>query len=100
MTSPVMKGIDIAQRPFFAICANIIHDDGTCIPTFMTFFQRYTNETHLWMGAGSYRLLMATDGGANLQQFKFLKELITNGTVVSDVLYCFGYQRHMDMIMM
>ena len=37
--SPVMKGMDCTARPFFTLCANIIYDNWSSIPTFMTFFQ-------------------------------------------------------------
>ena len=80
--SPVMKGRDCTSRPFFTLCANIIYDDGSSVPTFTTFFQRYSNYSHLWVGAGSFRALMETGGGVNIAQFTFLVNLIKNGTVV------------------
>ena len=76
-----MRGIDIHYRPFFTICADIVYEDGTCIPTFTTIFQRYTDSTILWHTAGHYRKILVTDGGMNAQQFGLFRLLIRFGFV-------------------
>ena len=81
ITAPLMRGIDIHYRPFFTICADIVYDDGTCIPTFTTIFQRYTDSTILWHTAGHYRKILVTDGGMNAQQFGLFRLLIRFGFV-------------------
>ena len=79
----VMKGFDLADRPFFVLKATLVFDNGFIMPTFSTFFQRYTDVPTLWHCCGHYgRLLMNTDGsGMNLAQFDLLHTLIIKRTV-------------------
>ena len=82
---PVMKGIDVYNRPFITI--KVIIDNKQ---KFMqTFFQRYTNEKYTWVGCISsttketkptlYRNdFLYTSGGMNKEQFKLVTSLINN----------------------
>ena len=69
VTGPLMRGIDRYNRPFFMLCADIIYEDGTSVPTFTTIFQRYTDGS-LWHSAGpaQYRMLLNTQGGMTVEQ--------------------------------
>ena len=85
ITAPVMKGIDIFSRPFFTVCAEIqYHGDENIIPTFTTFFQRYTDNPRLWMACGKYHELIATQGGMTVSQLVFLRDLLKHGNVIFD----------------
>lgn len=48
-----MKGVDMYQRPFITIKSHSLYDDGTTENSCTTFFQRYANDSLLWMAAGS-----------------------------------------------
>ena len=79
----VMRGVDLDNRPFFVIKAMLIFEDGFILPTFSTFFQRYSDMPSLWHCCGQHgRLLMETHGsGMNLAQFNLLHTLIIKRTV-------------------
>jgi hypothetical protein len=83
MTAPVMKGRDYVRRPFLCVRADILcSDGGAVIPTFATFFQRYT-DGDLWMACGN---LISTIGGMNTVQMTFIQQLIdTKEVVVADM---------------
>jgi hypothetical protein len=82
------KGIDIFNRKFISFRANIEYLDGTINETFTTLFQRYSDETNVWMSAGKNTLLFATDGGANLHQIKLLLKLLKENKVdITDDIY-------------
>lgn len=75
---PIMRGIDYYQRPFILIKAEIIDNNQKKWPVFETFFQRYTDDTQLWMGCGHYGdQFLDTSGGLRQDQANFLKELVT-----------------------
>ena len=79
---PVMKGIDMHNRPFFVVNANVINIDGTKTKLFETFFQRYSNDKYLWHGCGHHGIqFMATEGGMQTNQMKFLQKRLENGKV-------------------
>ena len=83
ITSPVMRGTDTFHRPFITVCAEIEYADGITVPTFTTFFKRYTeNSSLLWHACGFYHKLMETSGGMNIPQFVCLRDLLKNGVVV------------------
>ena len=84
ITAPVMKGTDIFSRPFFTVCAEIQYCDKSKVPTFTTFFQRYTDNSRLWMACGKYHELIATQGGMTVSQLVFLRDLLKHGTVIFD----------------
>ena len=79
----VMRGVDLDNRPFFVIKATLIFENGFILPTFSTFFQRYSDMPSLWHCCGHHgRLLMETHGsGMNLAQFDLLHTLIIKRTV-------------------
>ena len=79
----VMRGFDLTNRPFFVIKATLIFENGFILPTFSTFFQRYSDMPSLWHCCGHHgRLLMETHGsGMNLAQFDLLHTLIIKRTV-------------------
>ena len=79
----VMKGFDLEDRPFFVVKATLIFENGFILPTFSTFFQRYTDVSTLWQCCGQHgRLLMHTYGsGMNLAQFDLLHTLIIKRSV-------------------
>ena len=81
VTAPVMRGIDVYNRPFFTICADIIYEGDVCVPTFTTIFKRYNDNSALWHAAGHYRKLANTEGGMNIPQFGMFRTLIQNGEV-------------------
>ena len=81
VTSPLMRGVDVYNRPFFTICADIIYEGDICIPTFTTIFKRYTDNSLLWHTAGHYRKIACTDGGMNIPQFGLFRTLIQNGEI-------------------
>jgi hypothetical protein len=74
---PIVKGIDCYKRPFIVMKV-ISVDDGSLYME--TFFQRYTDDTHLWMGAGHHYQFMDTYGGMTEKQFQLLKRLIEGQT--------------------
>jgi hypothetical protein len=85
VNSPVMQGVDCMGRPFITVCAEIKYADGTIIPTFTTFFKRYSdNSSTTWHACGFYHKLMETSGGMSIPQFIFLRDLLRNGNVVFD----------------
>ena len=85
VNSPVMQGVDCMGRPFITVCAEIKYTDGTIIPTFTTFFKRYSDiSSTTWHACGFYHKLMETSGGMSIPQFIFLRDLLRNGNVVFD----------------
>ena len=85
VTSPVMRGMDMFGRPFITVLADIKYVDDTTVSTFTTFFKRYTDAAScVWHSCGVYRKLMETNGGMNIPQFTFLRDLLKNGSVVFD----------------
>jgi hypothetical protein len=74
VTHPVMKGQDFFKRKFIVIKA--IVDNSVCI---QTFFQRYSDNVGLWMGAnvcGNCCDLLWTMGGIKYIQAKLLKDIV------------------------
>ena len=82
VSAPVMKGIDCFSRPFLVLKMKGKSDRGDEIDLFQTFFQRYTGDIGLWMGAGSSNHeLFNTCGGMNSKHFTAIKEIIEGKTV-------------------
>ena len=72
VTSPVMKGRDKYGRPFVVV--KVLVGDNLF---YQTFFQRYSDDELLWMGAGwSSNTFLNTVGGMKDPQFILIKELI------------------------
>lgn len=100
MTSSIMKGTDIHNRPFIAIRAQILNKDGTKEQFFETFFQRYSDDTNLWQGCGK-KQFMSTTGGMSVKQLIFLKDLLNqkkinlNENMIID-LHLFSYTNDID----
>ena len=84
ITSPVMKGIDVFNRPFFTmkLCLIIIDPGNNLITKYFpqTFFQRYTYDNNKWMSSGMQGLIFSC-GGMNCHQFKMMEDLIDGKTV-------------------
>lgn len=83
----VVKGNDCIGRPFFAVKAEIVFADGSTLPTFSTFYQKYCNNKNNWQ-CFNYpkRELLKTfyEGNGcpmNPIQFALLEELLTHGHV-------------------
>jgi hypothetical protein len=76
-----MKGVDMYQRPFITIKSHFLYDDGTTENSCTTFFQRYANDSLLWMAAGSSPI-MYTDGGMNMLQLQLVKHLLYDKEIV------------------
>lgn len=79
----VMKGIDCIGRPFIAIKAEYVYPNNNnnveeeTVPTFSTFFQRYTDDSNTWQCCGhDGTLLFATEGGMRKEQFETLVKLL------------------------
>jgi len=77
----VMKGNDYYNRKFIVFKSEIIINNEK-IKTFTIFFQRYKSSMITFHTAGDYtKLLFITDGGCNLQQMKYLVELLENRSI-------------------
>jgi hypothetical protein len=76
LTSNPMIGMDKYKRPFivfaFKCTGNKNVDKEEIIVE--TFFQRYVDDSRLWMGAGD--ILLCTVGGMEDEQAQFLKEFV------------------------
>lgn len=82
VTESIMKGLDICRRPFMVVKAEVVDNKGKVWPVFETFFQRYTDNTDLWMGCGHYGdNFMDTGGGMERCQIRLLVDLVENGSV-------------------
>ena len=81
---PIMKGIDIFNRPFFTmkLCLLIIKPENKIKTKFFpqTFFQRYSNINNNWVTSGINGLIFTT-GGMNREQYKMLNDLIEGKTI-------------------
>lgn len=84
ITSPIMKGVDVFNRPFFTmkLCLIIINPENKLIVKYFpqTFFQRYTYDNNKWMSSGMQGLIFSC-GGMNCHQFKMMEDLIKGKTV-------------------
>lgn len=78
VTSPIMHGSDRYNRPFIVI--KFIDSSGSLY--MQTFFQRYSNESKLWMGCGHATAeFLYTTGGIDEDQIALLDELIAGQTI-------------------
>ena len=85
IVSPVSYGQDMYNRPFVSMCVDIVYTDNVTVPTFTTFFKRYSEEcSTVYHACGMYRKLFNTDGGMNIPQFTLIRDLLKNGQVVFD----------------
>jgi hypothetical protein len=93
----VVKGLDLWGRFFIVVKCEYVYADGRREKTFSIFFQRYNDNKTLWLCCGhDGPILMGTDGGMNVEQFTFLRNLLKNGkvgleteTVYNTYLSCF-----------
>ena len=77
--SIIKKGYDMFGRKFIVFKCHT-HVNGNYIPFFTTFFQRYNDSITLYHTAGHYgKSLFHTEGGATLEQMRFLNTLLQNG---------------------
>lgn len=79
ITHPVMKGQDFFKRKFIVLKA--IVDNKLCV---QTFFQRYSDNTELWMGAnvsGRCHNLLETCGGIKYLQALLIKDIVDGKSV-------------------
>jgi hypothetical protein len=74
----VMQGIDYYNRPFIVIKFKVYFENMLSTRNyFQTFFQRYSNNTLIWMGCGHYGAeIMDTSGGMTNKQLIFLTKLL------------------------
>ena len=76
LTDPCMVGTDVANRPFFVIRLVVEYGSTTKYYT-QTFFQRYTDDSILWMGCGDGdRVFVHTHGGINPVQTSLIQNII------------------------
>jgi len=86
-TEAVVKGQDCIGRPFFAVKAEFVFEDGSTLPTFATFYQKYCNNKNIWQcfNYPKRELLKTFYGGEGYpmtpMQFTLLDQLLTNGRV-------------------
>lgn len=77
VSAPVMKGVDCYSRHFVVLKIKGKTDQGDVMDLFQTFFQRYTNNKHTWMGAGGLMYeLFSTCGGMKSNHFTAIKDII------------------------
>jgi hypothetical protein len=88
VTENIMKGVDDNERPFIVFKSELVYNNKNMkiikktLPTFTTFFQRYTDNKLLWHTCGhDGELLFDSNGGANLVQIKMVEELLKNGYI-------------------
>ncbi len=83
LTSVVMRGTDKFKRPFIVIkvTGHSISGEDTRV-YYETFFQRYSDDNSLWMGAycGGPEF-MDTTGGMKFEQFQLLIDLLEGKTI-------------------
>lgn len=73
----VVKGIDSAGRKFILIKTEFVFADNTTTPTLSCIFQRYTDNKFLFCCCSHYTTeMMETGGGMDINQMKFLHELV------------------------
>ena len=84
MTSNIMCGVDLYKRNFITINMNIESNSKSnkTIELIQTFFERYSDSSHLWMGAGHHGIqLIDTYGGMSNIQFILIQAIIDNKVV-------------------
>jgi len=88
MTSNIMWGVDLYKRYFITINMNIESNyksnstDNKTIALIQTFFERYSDSSNLWMGAGHHGIqLINTYGGMSNIQFILIQDIIDNKVV-------------------
>lgn len=88
VTEPVMTGYDIFSRQFMVIKMDVFdQNDNFKLRLMQTFFQRYTDDPFLWMGAGhATSLLIDTIGGMKPCQFHLINDILDNKCV--EILSC------------
>ena len=78
----VIKGVDCIGRFFITIKAEYLLPTGELVPSFSTFFQRYSDDYNTWQCCGhDGTLLFATEGGMRHEQFEILYQLLTDSKV-------------------
>lgn len=82
VTDSVMRGVDKFGRKFLVANAEYVYENGSKVPLFFTFFQRYNDNDNLYHCCGhNGKLLFWTDGGSSTNQLKFLRDLLEKGLV-------------------
>ena len=84
--SSIVKGVDIYQRPFLVI--KVV--DNTHKVYMETFFQRYTGNNSLWMGAGISQFI-DTIGGMSVRQMNLVLDLINGKTCITEDYQDIGF---------
>jgi len=79
---PVMKGVDIYNRPFLVL--KIMIDQK---PIMQTFFQKHTYNNDIWMGIGHTGYLLKTYGGITEQQTELIYSIIENKQPVIEEIH-------------
>lgn len=77
----VSFGVDKFGRKFIVIKFLLETHDGKKENRFQTFFQRYSDNTQLWMGAGKSHQLMDTCGGMEQVQIKLIDDTLSGSQV-------------------
>lgn len=83
VTSPVMKGVDMFNRPFVVVKFNVTKPDEVDLELMETFFQRYTIPTNLYQGCGhATPLVFETSGGMSHEQFDAVERIIAGEELI------------------
>jgi hypothetical protein len=77
----VTRGIDCYNRPFICLKVKCTLDDGSIIPSYQTFFQRYSDDYCLWMGTSNSLCLLNTIRGMTNFQKELICDLILKKSV-------------------
>lgn len=89
--TPVVQGVDCHNRPFVCLKMKCTLDSGEIISTYQTYFQRYNDSNHLWVGTSNSEALFDTCGGMRENQKQFLVEILTRKEVTrvpDDMCFC------------
>ena len=68
----VVRGVDCYQRNFICIKGNCMCENGEKIPFFQTYFQRYSDNSDLWIGPNRCM---------NCEQKEFIIQLLSKNEV-------------------
>jgi hypothetical protein len=90
MKFPIMKGVDVYNRPFIAMKVNVFNNKtGENSIIVGTFFQRYSDDLVSWAYGTCYSLnLLYDDSRIRLDEYKNLEKrlkLLLDGKIVYDL---------------
>ncbi len=89
LTHPIMLGIDILKRPFIVIKAiGTLNDE--MVKFTETFFQRYTENQSLWVGACAGKMFLDTTGGMTDKHFDIVRRLCNHEIIDNIIDYNIG----------